>query len=260
MPLATPATTVEHARTFFPQGIDSDCNTKAVKPDRFYALFYRQITKAVINMETNHCKKQHLYSDAELVACYQKYESQIKAAQELGVSRETVARAVRRAGIPLTGRRNNGGNQPCKITDIELITEAKTMARCEIAVKHHMSVSTLDARLSKLRIHCKRSGYVHTGEGGRHYRERAQAYGVPYDPTVTLKKLIKRDHGICQICGRPVDNTSRSGNGLGMLYPTLDHIVPLSKGGGHTWDNVQLAHLICNSYKCDKEGYVCQGC
>lgn len=35
------------------------------------------------------------------------------------------------------------------------------------------------------------------------------------------------------------------------MYPTIDHIVAMANGGGHTWDNVQLAHAICNSYKRD---------
>ena len=42
---------------------------------------------------------------------------------------------------------------------------------------------------------------------------------------------------------------------IGRHYPTLDHIIPLSKGGSHTWDNVQLAHMGCNAGKCDKEEY-----
>jgi 5-methylcytosine-specific restriction endonuclease McrA len=33
--------------------------------------------------------------------------------------------------------------------------------------------------------------------------------------------------------------------------PTVDHIIPLAKGGTHTWDNVQLAHWSCNSDKRD---------
>ena len=36
---------------------------------------------------------------------------------------------------------------------------------------------------------------------------------------------------------------------LALLYPTMDHIIPISKGGGHTWDNVQIAHRICNINK-----------
>lgn len=213
-------------------------------------------------MGSNYYEKRHLHSDAELVACYQKYNSQVMAARELGVSRETVARAVRRAGIPLRGRQANGGNggggSPCKVTDAELISEAKLLTRVEIASKHHMCISSVDRRIERLGVHCKRSGYAVAGEGGRHYRERAEAYGVSYDASINLKKVMRRDKGICQICGRPVDITSRSENGIGMLYPTIDHIKPLSKGGGHTWDNVQLAHLICNSRKCDREEEICQ--
>jgi 5-methylcytosine-specific restriction endonuclease McrA len=36
------------------------------------------------------------------------------------------------------------------------------------------------------------------------------------------------------------------------LYPSIDHIVPLAKGGNHTWNNVQLAHHYCNTLKRDK--------
>ena len=32
---------------------------------------------------------------------------------------------------------------------------------------------------------------------------------------------------------------------------TLEHIIPLSKGGTHTWDNVAPSHLLCNSNKAD---------
>ena len=33
---------------------------------------------------------------------------------------------------------------------------------------------------------------------------------------------------------------------------TTNHIVPVSAGGPHTWDNVQLACMRCNSVKSDK--------
>ena len=38
----------------------------------------------------------------------------------------------------------------------------------------------------------------------------------------------------------------------GPMYPSIDHIIPMSKGGGHIWSNVQVAHIICNSIKSDK--------
>lgn len=209
-------------------------------------------------MGTNYYERRNRYSDEILIACYLKYESQVKAAEELECSRETVARAVRRAGIALNGRRNGwshkgngGGGSPRKITDEELIAESKTMTRDQIAAKHHMNVCNVDRKLHRLGISCVKASPVMrgvTGKGGN-YRSRAVAYGVKYDPHVTLKAVMKRDGGVCKLCCKPVDTADRRGNGAGYNYPTIDHIVPLSRGGGHVMSNVQLAHMICNSRK-----------
>lgn len=85
------------------------------------------------------------------------------------------------------------------------------------------------------------------------HRHRAVKYGCEYDPSVTLKKLIKRDGLRCAICGKMCDINDRSWTKYsGPMYPSIDHIIPMSKGGGHVWSNVQVAHLICNSIKSDK--------
>ena len=87
------------------------------------------------------------------------------------------------------------------------------------------------------------------------HRKRARIYGVAYEAGITVKKLIKRDNNICQICGEPCDsNDHRWSEHFGPLYPTIDHIIAMVNGGGHTWDNVQLAHAICNSVKRDLAG------
>ena len=84
------------------------------------------------------------------------------------------------------------------------------------------------------------------------HRKRARIYGVAYEPGITVKKLIKRDNNICQICGEPCDsNDHRWSENFGPLYPTIDHIIAMANGGSHTWGNVQLAHAICNSVKRD---------
>lgn len=57
--------------------------------------------------------------------------------------------------------------------------------------------------------------------------------------TVSYEEIVKRDRGICGICGEPVEPCDRS----------FDHIVPVSKGGPHSMANVQLAHLVCNKRK-----------
>jgi hypothetical protein len=83
-------------------------------------------------------------------------------------------------------------------------------------------------------------------------RGRCRKYGVYYDSSVTSLKIFKRDGYICKICGLACDAHDKSWNGfLGPYSPTVDHIIALANGGTHTWDNVQCAHAICNSYKRD---------
>jgi len=190
-----------------------------------------------------------LYSDEILVAYYLKYKTQTKAAARLGVGRETVARAVRRAGIKMNGRIYNmaGGDRVRKITDEQLAEDSKTMSCREIAVKYEMCDEQVYRR-------AKAAGITLDTRGtGGHWKKRAERYGVAlFDSSITLKECVKRFNGICQICGEPVDSYDIKGGHIRRLYPTVDHIIPLSRGGSHTWENVQLAHMSCNAGKCAK--------
>lgn len=71
--------------------------------------------------------------------------------------------------------------------------------------------------------------------------------GAEYDCSVRLEKLIERDKNICHICGKPCNKNDLEYGSSGPTYPTIDHLLPLSDGGSHTWDNVALAHHQCNS-------------
>lgn len=76
---------------------------------------------------------------------------------------------------------------------------------------------------------------------------------VVIDKNITLESLFERSKGKCALCGGQCDYTDYHYKGnvfiAGNQYPSIDHIVPLSKGGLHSWDNVQLAHRICNTKK-----------
>lgn len=77
------------------------------------------------------------------------------------------------------------------------------------------------------------------------------------DKDITLDKLYIRDKGVCSLCGGKCDyrdcKVNENGHFItGSLYPSIDHTIPLSKGGTHTWDNVRLAHFRCNSIKGNK--------
>lgn len=73
----------------------------------------------------------------------------------------------------------------------------------------------------------------------------------------SLKELYKRDKGICYICGNKCDYEDYTYRGntfiAGNYYPSIDHVIPISKGGTDDWNNLKLAHRLCNSIKSDKE-------
>ena len=64
------------------------------------------------------------------------------------------------------------------------------------------------------------------------------------------RKKILATQTVCGICGKPVDFSYKYPH---PLSPTVDHIIPVSKGG-HPSDlsNLQLAHRCCNREKADK--------
>ena len=63
---------------------------------------------------------------------------------------------------------------------------------------------------------------------------------------INRQAIFERDGWICQLCGKPVDPELKWPN---IMSASLDHIMPLSLGGKHTTENVQLTHLGCNSRK-----------
>jgi hypothetical protein len=63
-------------------------------------------------------------------------------------------------------------------------------------------------------------------------------------PEITIRYLMERDGRRCGLCHKPV----RGKQGT-MRGPSMDHIVPLSRGGRHELTNVHLTHLDCNLHK-----------
>ena len=76
-------------------------------------------------------------------------------------------------------------------------------------------------------------------------RRRARKRTGQPGEAISLDTLHARDHGICGICGDRVSDSPWPAPDS----PSIDHVVPLSRGGVHTLENVQLAHLSCNLRK-----------
>jgi hypothetical protein len=81
--------------------------------------------------------------------------------------------------------------------------------------------------------------------------ETARTMAVARGDKITLPDLLDRRGPICGICGEPIVIPARDP----MLKPSIDHKVPISRGGRHRWANVQPAHLLCNIRKRDRMPY-----
>jgi hypothetical protein len=73
--------------------------------------------------------------------------------------------------------------------------------------------------------------------------ERAGRYGVLYEAVDPLV-IYERDRWRCQLCGRKTRRKAGKPTSA-----TLDHIVPMARGGGHIAVNLQCACARCNGQK-----------
>lgn len=77
----------------------------------------------------------------------------------------------------------------------------------------------------------------------------------------TTEKIIEIYGFICYLCNEKIDLTAPRNHGKSNGWEKglhLDHVIPLSKGGTDTIDNVKPTHAICNLRKHDKGKYEIQ--
>lgn len=94
--------------------------------------------------------------------------------------------------------------------------------------------------------------WVNTSSNGKFLRTVKLRIPIPevvvlidYDKMPTInnfskRNIFRRDKNICQYCGKHVSR------------PTVDHVIPRSKGGDSCWENMVTACEACNKVKADK--------
>ena len=106
------------------------------------------------------------------------------------------------------------------------------------------------ARRALVLLLCDKAELVHASS--RQFRSERASYPepsvvrlayfvkVPYQSRVALNRraVFARDGHLCQYCGGTAEN--------------IDHVIPRSRGGTHTWDNVVAACRPCNARKEDR--------
>lgn len=134
-------------------------------------------------------------------------------------------RCIRCRPIRGVGRVPTRGPRPCQ--------------HCGVVVQDATRVGAFSCSPCKLQI--KRNAH--------HQRRALRRTGTLPTHKVLLTELFVRFGGRCALCSKPVPMLVSSKDGLS---PSIDHIVPISRGGLHTHENVQLAHLACNGRKGDR--------
>lgn len=112
--------------------------------------------------------------------------------------------------------------------------------RERILERQHVNAPTIKLR-RRAYYQANRARLIEKNHDHAH-RRRARKFGNGYEP-VSRKEVIERDGAICWICKRgPLPNSEIQ----------IDHLIPLCKGGSHTYDNVAVTCFRCNAKKHDK--------
>ena len=78
-------------------------------------------------------------------------------------------------------------------------------------------------------------------------KQTALKFNAKFDDTITRREVFSRGEGICYICGQQThyENSEE----WSPLLATVDHVIPWTRGGEHTWENVKLCCFRCNLVK-----------
>lgn len=124
------------------------------------------------------------------------------------------------------------------------------MARALVLNATYEPLSVVSARRAVVLLVNRKAELVHAGEeswASEHLQiavptvVRLRRYvRVPFHRRIPLNRraVFARDRHRCQYCGRQAEN--------------LDHVLPRSRGGDHTWENIVAACRACNARKGDR--------
>lgn len=104
---------------------------------------------------------------------------------------------------------------------------------------------------------CQNSAYRRTDSYALHKRlsrisgkeKRRQRMKEQWVEDVDPLVMAERDSWICHICSEDIDPALKYPNYYSL---SIDHVIPLAKGGSHGYDNCSSSHWICNVMKADR--------
>jgi 5-methylcytosine-specific restriction endonuclease McrA len=158
------------------------------------------------------------------------------------------------------------GDDECKVCGVKIQMGRKGYCSVKCMQQHEVQMPcrrcgglaiAKAGRKSAVCVSCKeRVARLAKQRCGRNHRQRARHHGVKY-VAFPVRSIYERDGYKCQLCGKQVLSKAAYRKRDGKIHqrsPTIDHIVPMCKGGNHEPENCQTACFICNSRKSGKGG------
>lgn len=169
------------------------------------------------------CKKGHEFETRQCMTCWYAWHNKYRMAKRRAAGVNPKGRGLIKPTCPRGHPKSDhlrSGRYDCVICHREDELR-RTRAR---GAKPRPPPKTRDQELADRR----------RWENDRRAKKKA-AWIESVDPIV----VYERDCGICHICGE----------GIGEERWEIDHKIPLSRGGPHSYANVGLAHASCNRKK-----------
>jgi 5-methylcytosine-specific restriction endonuclease McrA len=110
----------------------------------------------------------------------------------------------------------------------------------------------------------KRTYYINGAVRGNRYKDMEQLYKIAkgeYSKSVSIEsvkrkslggkidRLLEKYSSICCVCQQRIDDK---------IEASVEHFVPLSKGGSNRFDNLRISHKGCNFARKDSLKLSCQ--
>jgi 5-methylcytosine-specific restriction endonuclease McrA len=169
-------------------------------------------------------------------------------------------RAVKEASCSYCGAITNGAKHcgaKCSARELRSVPRYRTCLVCEgtydsLTVSRRSVTCSGACRKQRTKVlaveHYRREMQTEVGRD-RHRRaeyKRKAAKVTAYVQDVDRGVVMDAGEWLCHLCG---DSIPKQAEWPDPLFGTVDHVVPLSKGGEHSYANCKPAHLSCNCKK-----------
>lgn len=102
--------------------------------------------------------------------------------------------------------------------------------------------------------HGRQTGVLQRADFSKRWRVRKKEYHRLRGRRLQrlIREICERDHWVCHICSNPIESSIAVRRAES---PTVDHVIPLARGGTDDVANLKAAHWLCNMRKGTKIGW-----